>query len=51
MFIANKIFIINKVNSTKNNNKLIKRFIESKTKKLFKFQKSKSKKLAKSKNR
>ena len=39
IFIINKVFIINKLSGIKSNNKLIKKFVEPKTKKLFKSQK------------
>lgn len=49
MLNANKLLVINKVGSIENNNKLIKKFIVPKARKLFKSKKSKNKNLAKSK--
>ena len=52
MFIINKIFIINEIGNIKDNNKLMKKFIKPKTRKLFKSQNlAKSrKKLSKNRN-
>ena len=47
IFVINKLFIANKVDNIKDNNKLIKKFIEIKIRKLFKLKKLKSKKLSK----
>lgn len=49
--MLSKVLIFNNISNIKSNNKLIKKFIESKTRKLLKFQKLfKSRKLAKSQN-
>ena len=46
--MANKMLVANKIDSIKDDNKFIKKFIKSKAKKLFKLKKlSKSKKLSK----